>query len=104
MALGMLAGAVFLCARPAAGAGSSVVGHAGHAAAERVFCVSPQDLPGCSPLSHVTPGVLPAPPPAVVMAGGAPLAAGRTAHEGRVRPPSALARGPDLHALQVLRT
>lgn len=117
MAFGMLAGALFLCARPAAGTGHSGTGSSatGRAAAahtpahpaggtERVFCVSPHDLPGCSPLSHVTPGVLPAPPPAVAGTGGAHAAAARDSGEGRVRPPSALARGPDLHALQVLRT
>lgn len=105
---------MFLCARPAAGtghagyAGYAATGHAAAAhppgAAQRVFCVSPHDLPGCSPLSHVTPGVLPPPPPAVAMAGGAAAAAARGSGEGRVRPPSALARGPDLHVLQVLRT
>ncbi|WP_371615606.1 hypothetical protein [Streptomyces sp. NBC_00454] len=121
MAFGMLAGAVFLCARPAAGTGHAATEYAatGRAAtahttahtaahrpgaAQRVFCVSPHDLPGCSPLSHVTPGVLPPPPPAVATAGGAAATAARVSGEGRVRPPAALARGPDLHVLQVLRT
>ncbi|MBT2468554.1 hypothetical protein J7E97_11860 [Streptomyces sp. ISL-66] len=141
LAFGMLAGAVFLCARPGTGhaapgharAGHARAGHAapglaaaeypaaghltlGHPAAEHVagrtgsaeaayvFCVSPHELPGCSPFSHVTPGVLPVPPPAVAVAGGEPVPGGRTARPGRQRPPSALARGPDLYALRVLRT
>nr|WSX52158.1 hypothetical protein OG409_26455 [Streptomyces sp. NBC_00974] len=114
MAFGVLAGAVFLCARP--GTEHTAAGHpvAGHPAAEHaaghtgsagyVFCVSPHDLPGCSPFSHLAPGVLPVPPPAVAPAGGEPVPAGRTAHTGRQQPPAALARGPDLYALRVLRT
>ncbi|CAM5422016.1 hypothetical protein SAVIM338S_02328 [Streptomyces avidinii] len=103
MAFGVLAGAVFLCARP--GTGQAAGAHAEHGEhGAYVFCVSPHDLPGCSPLSHVTPGVLPVPPPAVAVSGGEPLPAGRTARTGRPRPPSALARGPDLYALRVLRT
>lgn len=126
VAFGVLAGALFLCARPGtehaaaglaaarypfaghpfagqAGAGPAA-GRAGSAEPAYVFCASPHDLPGCSPFSHVTPGVLPVPPPAVAVAGGEPVPAGRTAHTGRQRPPSALARGPDLYALRVLRT
>lgn len=106
MAFGVLAGSAFLCARP----GTQALAGAGHASVhaspgpEHVFCVSPYDLPGCSSRSHVTPAVLPAPPPAALVAGGAPVPAVRPAPAGRTRPPPALARGPDLYALQVLRT
>uniref|UniRef100_A0AAU2JMZ3 Uncharacterized protein n=1 Tax=Streptomyces sp. NBC_00049 TaxID=2903617 RepID=A0AAU2JMZ3_9ACTN len=78
---------------------------AGHGAAPaRVVCVSPYDLPGCSPLTHVTPGVLPAPAPEVTPAGGEPPPVGGTAAAGPALPPEPLARAPDLHVLQVLRT
>lgn len=103
--LGVLAGVVFLCARsgephvrPGAYAGGQEDPRA-HA-----VCASPYDLPGCSPLTHVIPGVLPVPPPAVTVAGGEPSPAAGAAGAGRVRPPGPLARAPDLHALQVLRT
>ncbi|MBT2449874.1 hypothetical protein J7F03_22925 [Streptomyces sp. ISL-43] len=104
MAFGVLAGTVFLCARPGTEHGA---GHpAAHApGARHVVCVSPHDLPGCSPLSRVTPGVLPVPPPAALQAAsGAPWPGGPPAYAGPARPPRALARGPDLYALQVLRT
>ncbi|MFJ2753131.1 hypothetical protein [Streptomyces sp. NPDC087297] len=117
---GVLAGALLLCARsgeshvpppPPAGAqtaaqvAAQVAAQAqGHGAAHVVVCVSPYDLPGCSPLARVTPGVLPVPPPVVAVAGGelpstAPLAA-----PGPIRTAGPPARAPDLHALQVLRT
>lgn len=123
--LGALAGALFLCARPgdpgepprvpvtarAHGAthGTTTHGTTTHAttthASEQAVCVSPYDRPGCSPLAHVTPGVLPVPPPAVSVAGdGQPSPAADPAGAGRIRPPEPLARAPDLHALQVLRT
>lgn len=103
--LGVLAGALFLCARSgephvspeARGLGATL-------AAEHAVCASPYDLPGCSPLAHVTPAVLPVPPPAVTVADGGPLPAARTTAAGRIRPPEPLARAPDLHVLQVLRT
>ncbi|MCX5196949.1 hypothetical protein OOK31_24150 [Streptomyces sp. NBC_00249] len=103
-AFGVVAAAAFLCPRPAEAhpvrAGAWAGADAAHAA-----CVSPYDLPGCSGLSHVTPAVLPAPPPAVSAAGAAgPPAPVRRASGGPVRPPGTLARAPDLHALQVLRT
>ncbi|MEU3467030.1 hypothetical protein ABZ716_03840 [Streptomyces sp. NPDC006687] len=66
--------------------------------------MSPYELPGCSPLSHVTPAVLPAPPPAVTAAPPGPAPRALPAATGPVRPPGTLARAPDLHALQVLRT
>ncbi|MFD3721332.1 hypothetical protein [Streptomyces sp. NPDC058674] len=126
-------GALFLCARPApppaaapapaasaaapafAAAGHSASGHpaAGHAAAGHAVpahaapavCASPYDPPGCSPLAHVVPVVLPVPAPAAVLAGGGtPAAPAATAPRGRVRPSAPPARAPDLHALQVLRT
>ncbi|MFE3555984.1 hypothetical protein ACFXKW_14080 [Streptomyces sp. NPDC059193] len=75
----------------------------GHLAAHTV-CVSPYDLPGCSALAHVTPGLLPVPPPAVTVAGGSPPPVAPAGGPGRIRAPLALARAPDLHALQVLRT
>ncbi|MGW7455551.1 hypothetical protein [Streptomyces sp. NPDC054787] len=116
--LGVLIGVLFLCARPAgephaapgAGAGASptITAQAGAGAtdrrAARAVCASPYDLPGCSSLEHVTPGVLPTPPPAVTVAGGDPPPAARAAGAAGVRPPERAARAPDLHALQVLRT
>ncbi|WP_405447096.1 hypothetical protein [Streptomyces erythrochromogenes] len=99
--LGVLAGAMFLCARSGEPHSASEVRAHGSA---HVVCVSPYDLPGCSPLAHVTPAVLPVPPPAVTVPGGGPLPAAHATAAGRVRPPEALARAPDLHVLQVLRT
>ncbi|MFF4641647.1 hypothetical protein [Streptomyces sp. NPDC001389] len=114
LALGVAAGMGFLCVRGAAavqGAGAAegpvrayaahgtYAGHAAHAA-----CVSPYEPPGCSPLSHVTPAVLPAPPPAVTAAPPGPAPRALPATTGPARPPGTLARAPDLHALQVLRT
>ncbi|MFD9521383.1 hypothetical protein [Streptomyces sp. NPDC059979] len=92
--------------------GTAVHGTATHATAAhatthapvQVVCVSPHDRPGCSSLAHVTPGVLPVPPPAVTVAGGEPSPAADATGTGRVRPPEPQARAPDLHALQVLRT
>ncbi|GAA3271517.1 hypothetical protein [Streptomyces lavendulae] len=109
ISFGVAAGVAFLCARPAAahaphpggsGARSAHVAHAAHAA-----CVSPYDLPGCSPLAHVTPAVLPAPPPAVALPQDRVAAAVRpAAAAGPVRPDGTLARAPGRYALQVLRT
>ncbi|MEU9164304.1 hypothetical protein AB0D29_29045 [Streptomyces sp. NPDC048424] len=118
--VGVLAGALFLCASRSgassvsapAPAPASAPAPAGaraepqaqaHGTAHAV-CVSPYDLPGCSPLAHVTPGVLPVPPPAVTVPGGEPPLAAEVSGAGRIRPPGPLARAPDLHALQVLRT
>ncbi|MFJ3923888.1 hypothetical protein [Streptomyces sp. NPDC090022] len=113
-ALGTLLGALILCGRMGAGteAGPGPVSgtgeaahtaaafrHAGHAA-----YVCPGDLPGCSPFAHATPGVLPVPPPAVLPVAGEPPPAAAADPDGRIRPPRALARAPDLHVLQVLRT
>ncbi|MGR4879316.1 hypothetical protein ACIPUC_07785 [Streptomyces sp. LARHCF249] len=66
--------------------------------------MSPYDLPGCSALAHVMPGLLPVPPPAVTVAGGDPPPLAAAGAPGRIRAPLALAPAPDLHALQVLRT
>ncbi|MFE6910715.1 hypothetical protein [Streptomyces erythrochromogenes] len=114
--LGVLAGALFLCARSgephsvstsdaasATDASSASAEARAHGTAHAV-CVSPYDLPGCSPLAHVTPAVLPVPPPAVTVPGGRTPPGTVTAPTGRVRAPEALARAPDLHVLQVLRT
>ncbi|MFG2980229.1 hypothetical protein ACGFYQ_03110 [Streptomyces sp. NPDC048258] len=117
-AFGVLAGVLLLCARPgehhapteytAAQGGAQGwahrTAHGGAHDAAHAVCVSPDDLPGCSPLAHVIPGVLPVPPPAVSLAGGDPPPAAATGGAGRIRPPEPLARAPDLHALQVLRT
>ncbi|MET9607157.1 hypothetical protein ABZZ17_19070 [Streptomyces sp. NPDC006512] len=100
IAFAVAAGVAFLCVRPA----DAHVPDPVRAQAPHAVCASPYDLPGCSPLSHVTPAVLPAPPPAVAVAGAGPGPAVRTASAGPVRPPGTLARAPDLHALQVLRT
>ncbi|MFF5702872.1 hypothetical protein ACFY7H_10260 [Streptomyces sp. NPDC012794] len=103
IAAGVAAGVAFLCVRPAAEPGRVHAGHSGHAA--HATCVSPYDPPGCSPLSHVTPAVLPAPPPAVALPRSGPVPAARPgAAAGPVRPPGTLARAPGLHVLQVLRT
>ncbi|MFD9412943.1 hypothetical protein ACFWBN_38890 [Streptomyces sp. NPDC059989] len=106
-AFGVLAGVLLLCARPgephAPNAPTALQARHAHEVAHAV-CVSPYDLPGCSPLAHTIPGVLPVPPPAVTVAGGDPLPAAAIGSAGRVRPPEPLARAPDLHALQVLRT
>ncbi|THA77875.1 hypothetical protein [Streptomyces sp. A0592] len=99
--LGVLAGALLLCARSGEPHSASEV--RAHGTAHTV-CVSPYDLPGCSPLAHVTPAVLPVPPPAVTVPGGGTQAAAHATAAGRIRPPEALARAPDLHVLQVLRT
>ncbi|APU40048.1 hypothetical protein [Streptomyces sp. TN58] len=99
--LGVLAGALFLCARTGEPHASSEVRAHG---TEHAVCVSPYDPPGCSPLAHVTPAELPVPPPAVTVADGGALPAARATAAGRLRPPEPLARAPDLHALQVLRT
>ncbi|MFJ7265691.1 hypothetical protein ACIQV3_03340 [Streptomyces sp. NPDC099050] len=110
MAFGVLAGTAFLCRAgvagdPAAAGPGARAGHAAHTAgAHRAVCVAPYDRPGCSPLSHVLPGLLPPAPPAVPVAGGAPAPAAQPGAAQGIRPPSALARGPDLYALQVLRT
>ncbi|MET9855408.1 hypothetical protein ABZY57_20990 [Streptomyces sp. NPDC006450] len=111
MAFGVLAGAAFLCRSAgaehpaAAGTGVSPSGHTVLGPGpQRVVCVAPHDRPGCSPLSHVLPGLLPPAPPAALVAGGTPVPAVRPAPAAGIRAPSALARGPDLYALQVLRT
>ncbi|MFI9061749.1 hypothetical protein ACIGQE_07735 [Streptomyces sp. NPDC053429] len=67
-------------------------------------CVAPYELPGCSPRSDTPPAVLPVPPTALAAAGAGAVAAVRPACAGPVRAPGTLARAPDLHALQVLRT
>ncbi|MFI5766435.1 hypothetical protein ACIA8F_36580 [Streptomyces sp. NPDC051563] len=110
MAFGVLAGGAFLCwpagaGHPAAAAAVTWAGHTAHApGAQRAVCVAPYDRPGCSPLSHVLPGLLPPAPPAVPAAGGVSAPAERPGPAARIRTPAALARGPDLYALQVLRT
>ncbi|MFJ8015173.1 hypothetical protein [Streptomyces sp. NPDC096339] len=93
----VLVGGLFLCSRP--GGADRVAEARTHA-----VCVSPYDLPGCSPLAHAVAGVLPAPPPAAVPAGGEPQTPVRGVGAGWTRPPEPLARAPDLHVLQVLRT
>lgn len=100
VAAGVAAGMAFLCVRPAPEPGRVHAGHGAHAT-----CVSPYDLPGCSPLAHVTPAVLPAPPPAAALPRSGPVPAARPGTApGPVRPPGTLARAPGLHVLQVLRT
>ncbi|OKK19327.1 hypothetical protein AMK16_14450 [Streptomyces sp. CB00455] len=133
-ALAVAAGVLLLCARPgephapsgfpAYGAATAVAAHGtapgrspgqapgpargrtpGQAPGPaHAVCVSPYDLPGCSPLAHVIPGVLPAPPPAATTAGGSAPPAAASGAAGGTGPPGPLARAPDLHVLQVLRT
>ncbi|MEU6863609.1 hypothetical protein ABZ924_10090 [Streptomyces sp. NPDC046876] len=119
-ALSVLLGALLLlCARPGeahAVAAAAVRGPAAaapavdHAASRtpagpHAVCAAPGELPGCSPFSHVTPGVLPAPPPAVPVTGAAGSPVARPADgAGPLRAHDAPARAPDLHALQVLRS
>ncbi|MFF4102209.1 hypothetical protein [Streptomyces sp. NPDC001903] len=108
VALSVLFGALFLCVRPgephAGAAAGAAVTAAAPATAARAVCAAPDESPGCSPFSHVAPGVLPAPPPAVTVPGSAPDPARPAAGGGPARPHGTLARAPDLHALQVLRT
>ncbi|MFD8143838.1 hypothetical protein [Streptomyces sp. NPDC059708] len=111
LVLGVAAGMGFLCVRggadvPGARAAEGPVrAYAAHGPYDaHATCVAPHELPGCSPLSHVTPAVLPAPPPAVAAAPPGPAPRALPAATGPVRPPGTLARAPDLHALQVLRT
>lgn len=102
VAVGVAAGVAFLCARPPEAHAPEPVraAHGAHA-----VCVSPYDPPGCSPISDVTPAVLPAPPPLVSASGASAVpAAPRATAAGPVRPPGTLARAPDLYALRVLRT
>jgi hypothetical protein len=103
MAFGVLIGALFLCVRPGGPAAHGSAAQATTADAHAV-CVSPYDLPGCSPRTRVIPGVLPVPPPAVTAARPLAPALARPAGAGPVRAPGTSARAPDLHALQVLRT
>ncbi|MER5777163.1 hypothetical protein ABT144_23255 [Streptomyces sp. NPDC002039] len=109
LAFGVLCGAVFLCGRVGVGHAEPGVGHARLAAhgtpgAPHAVCVAPYELPGCAPHSHVTPAVLPAPPPAVTVSQAGSAAVAELARTGPIRPPGTLARAPDLHVLQVLRT
>ncbi|MER8097270.1 hypothetical protein [Streptomyces goshikiensis] len=102
LAFGVLLGALFLCARPgethAPAPAPAAVG------APHAVCDSPHDLPGCSPRTHLTPAVLPAPAPAVAVPDAAAALPAPPARTGALRPPGPPARAPDLHALQVLRT
>ncbi|MEV6687721.1 hypothetical protein AB0N28_20660 [Streptomyces sp. NPDC051130] len=126
LALGVLLwGAVFPCAGAAGSHGPRTAvaqtqgrgpwqahapaGEAAHVAeaaygSVHVDCVAPYELPGCSPRSDTPPAVLPVPPTALAAAGAGAPAAVRPACAGPVRAPGTLARAPDLHALQVLRT
>ncbi|MFF4847603.1 hypothetical protein [Streptomyces sp. NPDC001194] len=108
VALSVLLGALFLCVRPGephvVTAGAAATATATPATPARAVCVAPDEPPGCSPFSHVAPGVLPAAPPAVTVPGSAPDPVARAAGGGAARPYGTLARAPDLHALQVLRT
>ncbi|MGW6820173.1 hypothetical protein [Streptomyces sp. NPDC055005] len=109
LAFGVLCGAVFLCGRVGVGHAEPGVGHArlathGAPGAPHAVCVAPYELPGCGPHSHVTPAVLPAPPPAVTVSQAGSEAVADLVPAGPTRPPGTLARAPDLHVLQVLRT
>ncbi|MCB5181067.1 hypothetical protein [Streptomyces antimicrobicus] len=86
----------------AAAAGTRTAAGASYAAHASYVC--PGDLPGCSHRGHVAPGVLPVPPPVVVPPRAEPPPAAGAGPDGRIRPPRAPARAPDLHVLQVLRT
>lgn len=103
----VLAGTVLLCARsgePHVPSPAAQVQQAGAGAPAHAVCVSPYDLPGCSPRTRVTPGVLPVPPPAVTGPVGAPAPATIASGASRIRLYGAPPRAPDLFALQVLRT
>ncbi|MFI5617426.1 hypothetical protein [Streptomyces sp. NPDC051567] len=124
--LGTLAGTLFLCARageatrpgqsPArvvsvvqtvaapAAAPPRAAAAAPDGQGTRAVRVSPYGPPGCSPLAHVTPGVLPVPPPATAVVVTGPPVLAHSADPGPGRPAGAPVRAPDLHALQVLRT
>ncbi|MFB6821684.1 hypothetical protein ACFCXA_08855 [Streptomyces virginiae] len=105
---GVLSGVLLLCARSgeshAPDPGARVRVEAGAGAPAQAVCVSPYDLPGCSPLTRVTPGVLPVPPPAVTGSMGAPAPAAMVSGASRIPLYGAPPRAPDLYALQVLRT
>ncbi|MER7825989.1 MULTISPECIES: hypothetical protein [unclassified Streptomyces] len=101
---GVLAGAVLLCARSGESHVASPGAEVRAGAPAHAVCVSPYDLPGCSPLRRVTPGVLPVPPPAVTGPMGAPTPAAIVSGASRIPLYGAPPRAPDLYALQVLRT
>ncbi|MFI5826049.1 hypothetical protein ACIA6C_02100 [Streptomyces sp. NPDC051578] len=89
--------------RTAGGAAYGAVAEAAYGSVH-VDCVAPYELPGCSPRSDTPSAVLPVPPTALAAAGAGAVTAVRPAWAGPVRAPGTLARAPDLHALQVLRT
>ncbi|GGZ97589.1 hypothetical protein [Streptomyces subrutilus] len=91
-------------AHPDASAQAHARGRAGAPGSVRAVCVSPYDLPGCSPLAHGVPVVLPVPPPPVVLPAGAPPAGAAVAGAKPLRPALPRVRAPDPYALQVLRT
>ncbi|MEU6891907.1 hypothetical protein ABZ934_08895 [Streptomyces sp. NPDC046557] len=67
-------------------------------------CGAPYELPGCAPRSDAPPAVPPVPPSALAAVGAGAVVTARPACAGPVRAAGTLARAPDLHALQVLRT
>ncbi|MCX4962405.1 hypothetical protein [Streptomyces virginiae] len=101
---GVLAGALLLCARSGESHAPAPGAQVRAGAPAHAVCVSPYDLPGCSPLTRVTPGVLPVPPPAVTGPMGAPAPAAIVSGASRIPLYGAPPRAPDLYALQVLRT
>ncbi|MEV7415805.1 hypothetical protein [Streptomyces sp. NPDC089919] len=118
-ALGTLLAALFLCAAagsgaaPGAGYGTAeapgvqtaaAVHHPHSRAAMQAAYLCPYELPGCSPFSHLTPGVLTTPPPVAPLPALPVPAAGPARRPGPRLPAGPPARAPDLHVLQVLRT
>ncbi|MFE9253773.1 hypothetical protein [Streptomyces sp. NPDC006879] len=103
--LGALLAAVCLCVRvvpaPAAAPAQSPVPHA---SAAHVEYLCPHDGSGCGPLSHGAAAVLTAPLLTPALPGGEPALARPAVRSGQNLLSEPLARGPDLHVLQVMRT
>ncbi|MFE7772459.1 hypothetical protein ACFU5O_00855 [Streptomyces sp. NPDC057445] len=114
-AVATLLAALFICpgGLAAAGPGSGTV-HAGgshgittapRAAVGTSEFICPYDRGDCGLLPHLTQAVLTAPPQDGPVSGAQPSPGAATGHRtGQVPRTGALARAPDLHVLQVLRT
>ncbi|MFD5034345.1 hypothetical protein ACFVWX_24855 [Streptomyces sp. NPDC058220] len=104
--------------RPDSAAGATAAGsrapHVQHVRAEQVRAEQvraedrfscPYDNGDCGLFPHLSPAVLTVPPPAAPLTGGVQLQHLEPPHPtGQVPRSGALARAPDLHVLQVLRT
>ncbi|MFF3287351.1 hypothetical protein [Streptomyces sp. NPDC003023] len=103
-AVATLLGALFVCLGPAR-PHHGTTAHSPYESATTTAYSCPYDDGGCGLLPVLSPAVLTVPPPdAPLEADARPLYAGRAADVGRQNRSGALARAPDLHVLQVLRT